>query len=202
MHYRYSFPLFFLFSLIPFQKVSSQTVNKNDTTFGGHKNVIAIDPLYFAFGYFNISYERALSKEFGLFARLDYRHWDNNFPDSNINYYIGTVQTRFYPLGNAPEGLFVGGFIYYHRSTFITPLDTSFYDEGGKPNYFPHGNLNAIAFGGIVGYRFIIKNRITAEIYTGLGPNFWWGNNYQYSGLPYDTRLAPQFGVNLGYAFW
>ena len=199
----YKYLLFILFS-ISFslcQTGEAQTPSKTDSTFKVHRNVISTDPLFLAFGIFNLNYERAVSNRVALYTRATYEHWTYH---QDYDILTDAIQVRCYPSGKAPQGFYTGGFAYYQHEWFTAAIDTTHHhgeDVAWTPNYFVHGNLNSLAVGFIAGYKFIIKKRLAAEFYGGGGINSWWGKNEKYAWISFDNDVQPQFGINVGYAF-
>ncbi len=160
----------------------------NSTKAQDVKGIIKVNPIGFAFGIFNATYEMPLSEKNSLTIGASFFNW-SNLGISGIGADAGY---RFYfsKTNSAPEGLFVG-----------PELSVGSYSYDFK-KYNTEGNLSTekqstFAFGGGLkgGYQWVWDSGIALDLYVGYGYRAAKFNDYNYSGG------YPILGLAIGYAF-
>ncbi|MBA3986742.1 MAG: DUF3575 domain-containing protein [Flavobacteriales bacterium] len=156
------------------------------------KNEIKLNMLYFVLGATEVSYERNISEDSSLGIALliptsEEARW-------NINYVLTPYYRLFF--GNKPaQGFFLEGFGMLNstkENTYIyfedTTEDIYSYREEKK-------NVVDFALGIAIGSKFVLREKIVAEVTGGIGRNLLQNNEYQY------TSIVPRFNIGVGYRF-
>lgn len=146
------------------------------------QNIIKANVLGAAIGGFSLSYERAYSENksavlTGRFMFYDFKDTQGfNFGsagDVSIEYGINFTlvgvlpEARFYLYSffekAAPEGLYLAPYGGFTRATFdVNSLNSNFTINGGTSAFF-------VEAGGILGYQFLIADRLVLDFFSGLG---------------------------------
>ncbi len=161
----------------------------------------------------NFSYERILSKYFGLLVggyagQYLFTSRSDSLPyDTRIFSTSGYTELKIYPWGSLGRRAYIGPYSSFRFMKLRSPVITS---PPGAAEY-TYGSRNAevynLAFGGVIGYRFILGNWFLINLYVGAGyniPRFHFFNDAQKSD--FNTKLLfvehyeVRFGMNLGLA--
>ena len=144
------------------------------------KGIIKVNPIGFAFGIFNVNYEKPLNEKNSFAIGANYY----NYGSVGVSGFGLSGEYRFYFSKNttAPEGLF---------GAPIVNLSSLSYDNGSN------GTETAFSFGGGVkgGYQWVWDSGVALDLYFGYGfrsANF---DSYNYTGG------YPILGLAIGYAF-
>lgn len=142
-----------------------------------------------AFKYIDVAYERLLHEEasFGIAILINAGNDDDVF-DYYRQYSITPYYRRYFSKGYA-SGFFVEGFgmLNSGEEDIYTFDDITFESERTGENY------TDFAIGISVGGKFISKKGFIAEVYGGLGRNFF--------STDFSPEVVGRGGVSLGYRF-
>lgn len=199
------------------------------------QNILKANVLGAAVGGFSLSYERAFmeNKSAVLTGRFMFYDFNDtqvfNFGSAgvtSIDYsidfsLIGVLpEVRFYVASlfeyDAPEGLYLAPYAGFTRATFdVNSLNNNFIINGGTSAFF-------VEIGGILGYQFIIGDRLTLDFFSGLGYSSFTlasisvevisttSNEQINDAVNFDktlplgatlTGFLPRFGASIGIAF-
>ena len=140
------------------------------------ESIIKVNPIGFAFGIFNATYEKAVSENNSFTIGASYFNWSN----ANASGIGGEAAYRFYFSNNndAPEGIYAAPFLGVHT---ISIGDSSGFGFGG---------------GAQAGYQWIFDSGLALDLFFGYG--------YYAGGVDGSTTGVgglPKLGVAVGYAF-
>src|SRR5436305_961332 len=130
-------------------KSNAQTSEKKDSSVAPHKNIVSLFPLAFINSNFMIGFEHAVTNKIGLRVIGAYGIADYSETHDLSNYQSQHVegQIKYYPLGKAPSGFFVGAYLLYKHISF--DLDNyTIYDTS-------KGSAQSTAFGVLIGWQLI-----------------------------------------------
>jgi len=156
------------------------------------KNEIKLNMFYFVIGATEISYERNLSEDSSIGiavliptseeARLD------------INYALTPYYRLFFD--NKPaQGFFFEGFGMLNSTKEYQYI---YYEDVPNGNYTSteeRKNVVDFALGIAIGGKFVLREKIVAEVTGGIGRNLIQSNEYRY------TAVVPRFNIAIGYRF-
>jgi hypothetical protein len=151
--------------------------------------IIKVNPLGFAFGIFNATYEKPLSDKSSIAIGASFFNWSN----LNISGMGASAEYRFYFSNNsdAPHGMFAAPIIDLASYSYeYTSLD---FDTGKTTTE----KETLFSFGGGVkaGHQWIWDSGIALDLYFGYGFRGAKFKNYDFSGG------YPILGLAIGYAF-
>ncbi len=140
------------------------------------ESIVKVNPIAFAFGVFNVTYEKAISDSNSFTVGANYFNWTG----LNASGIGAEAAYRFYFSKNndAPEGMYAAPYL------------------GGK--IVNAGDSSGVAFGGgaQAGYQWVFDSGLALDLFFGYG--------YFSGGVSgYTTGIGgrPKFGVAVGYAF-
>lgn len=198
-------------------------------------NVLKVNLLGVGIGGFSVAYERAYMDNksatlTGRFMFYDFKDTKtftfNGLGSVDVDYgvdmrLIGVLpEARFHLYSffekDAPEGLYLAPYMGFTRTKFtVNSLTTAFTIEGGT-------HLTFLEFGGLIGYQFLIADRITLDFFSGLGFTTFTlesvdievisttSNERINDFVKFDRKLPlgatltgalPRFGASIGFAF-
>jgi len=150
--------------------------------------IIKVNPIGFAIGIFNATYEKPLSETSSVAVGASYYNWKN----LGISGMGGSAEYRFYFSNNssAPEGLFAAPVL----SVSSLSYDSKRFNEDGV---LVSNKESVFSFGGGVkgGYQWVWDSGVALDLYFGYGYRAAKFENYDYSGG------YPMLGLAIGYAF-
>jgi hypothetical protein len=146
------------------------------------QNALKVNLLGIGIGGFSVAYERAYTDNksatlTGRFMFYDFKDTKtftfSSLGSVEVDYgvnmrLIGVLpEARFHLHSffdqDAPEGLYLAPYLGFTRTKFtINSLSSAFTINGGT-------NLIFLEFGGLIGYQFLIADRITVDFFSGLG---------------------------------
>ena len=146
-------------------------------------SIIKVNPIGFAFGVFNVTYEKPLSAKNSVAIGASFFNWSN----LGISGVGGSAEYRFYFSNNseAPRGLFaapildIGSLSYDYKFDSTTKKESVFSIGGGVK----------------AGNQWVWDSGVALDLYFGYGYRSANFENYNYSGG------YPILGLALGYAF-
>ena len=155
-----------------------------DDAGGPYPNIIKINPIGFALGNFNLSYERALSQAFSVQFGANYYY---RFLGVDVTGFGVRAQGRFYVTNkakSAPTGLYTGLLFSYNslEERDITPPAT----------------VKSTGIGLLIGYQWVWNSGVALDL--GLGPTIV---NSDVTGATANdfNGVLPNFFISLGYNF-
>jgi len=152
-----------------------------------YNGIIKVNPIGFAIGVFNVTYEKPLSETSSVTIGASYFNW-SNLDISGIGADLGY---RFYFSNNttAPEGLFAGPVLSLGSYSY----DYSTYNGEGD---YTTEKQSVFSIGGGVkaGYQWVWDSGVALDLYFGYGYRAAKFDNYDYSGG------YPILGLAIGYA--
>ena len=159
----------------------SQEDQSNDET--AYPNIVKINPISFAFGNLNISYERALSSSSSVQFGINY--WYRILGEEVRGFGVRGGY-RFFLTGRservkAPEGFYVGPLLSFNS------LKDRNSDE----------SATAFGVGAMIGYQWVWASGIALDV--GAGPVYQFAQETS-SGTSYEGFL-PNITIALGYNF-
>jgi hypothetical protein len=158
------------------------SVSLNAQTGGGKQNYVFVDfaPLLAGVleGGFGIGagYERAINDRFSVAGYFDY------LSVGDISAFDVLLRPRFYPLGSALSGFYVGGIVGYGMVT----IQEDNYEYGGYGEEKKESSYGMFTFGAEVGWKFIFASGLSAEPWLGYVVG-------EFGGI--------KFGATFGYAW-
>lgn len=179
-------------------KSKAQTSEKKDSSVAPHKNILSLFPLAFINSNLMVGYERAVTNKVGLRVIGAYGIADYSETHDLSNYQSQHLegQVKYYPLGKAPSGFFVGAYLLYKHISFDLD-DYTVYDTS-------QGSAQSTAFGVLIGWQLIASRTVAFDMFIGGGPNLPSGD-YQYvSGNAIDSYkkgMVFKVGFAFGIAF-
>jgi hypothetical protein len=199
------------------------------------QNVVKANLLGIGVGGFSVAYERAYTDNksatlTGRFMFYDFKDTKtftfSGLGEVDVDYgvnmrLIGVLpEARFYLYSlfeeDTPEGLYLAPYLGFTRTKFtINSLSSAFTINGGT-------HLTFLEFGGLLGYQFLIANRITLDFFSGLAFTTFTlesvdievisttSNERINDFIKFDKKLPlgatltgalPRFGASIGFAF-
>lgn len=160
----------------------------------------------------NFSYERILSKHVGILVggyvgRYDLTSRTDSIPyDTRIFATSGYLELKAYPWGGMGRGPYIGPYTSFRFLKLKSPYVSGVVDDK-IVNGIRSSEVFNLAFGGVIGYRFILGNWFIINLYGGAGyniPRFHFFDDATKDH--FNTRLLflenyeVRFGLNLGIA--
>jgi hypothetical protein len=222
----------FLFSLVLFFLCVGTTQSQAQEA---RQNVLKANLLGVGVGGFSLAYERVYADNKSATVTTRFMFYDfkdtktftfSGLGEVDVDYgvnmrLIGVLpEARFHLYSlfekDAPEGLYVAPYIGFTRTKFtVSSLTSAFTIEGGT-------HVTFLEFGGLLGYQFLIADRITLDFFSGLAfttftlesvdievasaTSFERINDFIKldKKLPLGATLTgalPRFGASIGFAF-
>lgn len=184
----------FLLALLFFSATFAQKRHSSSQSSGAKpRNVVKLNPFSFIGATFSPTYERAIGKRFSIqlngnlflmnkiperYASKIWKNYGDNDPVVKVNQprfygYSLTPEFRWYflPGQQAPEGLYLGGYVRYFdygvkidgTFRYTDPITSDIY----KPTVAIKVNYYAIKVGAQVGYQWLIADRVSLDMFVG-----------------------------------
>ena len=181
-------------------------------TMFAQSNVASMGLTGLSYGNFSFGYERVLSEKISLKVGASYmiprelpfkKYFvdnyeelaENDMPDNpltamKMNGISANFEFRFYPGGEGPKGLYLAPFFKYTKYSFNAEYvdKTSYINEVG---YKLDGSLNLTGGGLLIGYQWLIKERVTVDWWF-VGPAVYAGKavaNLKAENMPADDSM-------------
>jgi len=186
-------------------KSKAQTSEKKDSSVSPHKNIVSLFPLAFINSNLMMGYERAVTNKVGLRVIGAYGIADYSETHDLSNYQSQHLegQVKYYPLGKAPSGFYVGAYLLYKHIDF--DLHTYYMDTINHYVYDTvRGGAQSVAFGVLIGWQLIASRTMTFDMFIGGGPNLPSGDYEYVNGNTIDSYkkgMVFKVGLAFGIAF-
>ncbi|TAG07549.1 MAG: DUF3575 domain-containing protein [Cytophagia bacterium] len=184
------------------------------------KNIVKLNPIAFGYSSFNVSYERVFTDK--MTAQISFFYFGRSSDPSIYGPTGGwgiTPECRFYltETKTAPTGFFLAPFLTLQGLTYNYSINEGALPTLALDNRRGTAKSTMFGIGGIVGYQWIFKDIITAEVYAGPGfglasmnsnkaehGNIRENSNIGTNALfPFVKQTGPilRFGATLGFIF-